>query len=240
MSGIPWLEPQDAFPPVECALDNPNGLLAAGADLSPSRLYTAYSSGIFPWYEEGQPLLWWSPEPRAILRPTHIKLSKSLRKRLKRGQYQVYLNRDFPAVIRACSEPRSYADGTWITSEMQAAYIALHQQGLAHSVETYLEDQLVGGLYGVAVGNLFCGESMFHRATDASKVAFAHLCWLMHENGSPLIDCQLENDHLVSLGCEMIPRASYLTELSAAKAARPVDWRARELVYDWKAPIISP
>ena len=163
MAGIPWLEPSDQFPPPICALDNPNGLLAAGADLSPERLITAYQSGIFPWFEEGQPLLWWSPNPRAILRPSAIKLSRSLKKRLKRKEYQVALNRDFRAVISACAAPRSYAEGTWITNEMVDAYCELHDRGIAHSVETYLEGELVGGLYGVCVGNMFCGESMFHR-----------------------------------------------------------------------------
>ena len=240
MAGIPWLESTDRFPPLNCALQSPNGLLAAGADLSSSRLIEAYESGIFPWYEDGQPLLWWSPDPRAILRPQSIKISKSLKKRLRRHQFDIFIDRDFSAVVTACAAPRSYASGTWITPEMLDSYCHLHELGFAHSFEVYDSDKLVGGLYGVSVGNLFCGESMFHIATDASKVAFAHLAQFMADNGATMIDCQLENDHLVSLGCELIPREEYVKALKLARLSSGPDWTQRQLVYDWNHDILKP
>jgi leucyl/phenylalanyl-tRNA--protein transferase len=238
MASIPWLEPADRFPTLDCALASPNGLLAAGADLSSARLVEAYESGIFPWYEDGQPLLWWSPDPRAVLKPTRMNISRSLKKRLRRQEYDLYLDRDFAAVVSACAAPRSYASGTWITDEMFESYCQLHDLGFGHSVEAYRGDELVGGLYGVCVGNLFCGESMFHRSTDASKVAFAHLARFMHDNAAVMVDCQLENDHLMSLGCELIPRKEYIQALEVAKLSPRPDWTPRQLVYDWNRDIL--
>jgi len=197
------------FPPVDEALENPNGLLAAGGDLSAERLLLAYRSGIFPWYSEDQPILWWSPEPRGVLYTDALKISRSLRKVLSRQTFSVHVDRNFAAVIQGCSKARSYAESTWITPEMQAAYIRLHELGYAHSIECYLDDKLVGGLYGLGLGNLFFGESMFHTVTDASKVAFAHLTRLMQSYDSPLIDCQLDNSHLKTLGICEIPRQRF-------------------------------
>lgn len=238
MTNIPWLETDEPFPAPEQALDSPNGLLAAGGHLDTTRLLAAYRSGIFPWYEEGQPLLWWSPDPRAILKPENIKISRSLRKRLKRSEYEVCIDRDFPSVIDACAAPRLYADETWITDDMMDAYCDLHDLGHAHSIECYLDGQLVGGLYGVCVQNLFCGESMFHTHTDASKVAFVHLARFMQERGSPMIDCQLENSHLMSLGCELIPRSAYLQQLQQSLLEAPISWPQGQLSYDWSSPVM--
>ena len=233
MSQVPWLEAESEFPSPNQALVSPNGLLAAGGDLSVGRLLTAYRSGIFPWYEKDQPLLWWSPDPRAVLKPNGLKISRSLRKRLRQASFRVFVNRDFPAVIRACAEPRSYERGTWITQEMNNAYIHLHELGHAHSIECYQDDELVGGLYGIGIGTMFFGESMFHRTTDASKVAFAHLARKVFDAGGPLIDCQLENDHLMSLGCELIPRSDFLAELENIDLLPAITWNNEELVFDW-------
>ena len=197
------------FPPIEHALDDPNGLLAAGGDLSPRRLLDAYSKGIFPWFDKDQPILWWSPSPRAVLFPDQLHVSKSLRKTLRKKIYQVTLDTAFEQVIRACSEPRSYSDGTWITEEMIEAYIQLHRLGYAHSVESWQDGKLVGGLYGIALGRIFFGESMFSRATDASKVAFVYLVSQLKAWGFQLIDCQVENPHLVSLGSTTIDRTEF-------------------------------
>jgi leucyl/phenylalanyl-tRNA--protein transferase len=218
VTSVIWLDESNLdFPSPEDALLEPNGLLAAGGDLSPRRLLKAYANGIFPWFDESQPILWWSPNPRAVLFHKDLKISRSLRKRLKRNQFTVKLNTNFEAVIDACALPRSSIESdepeTWITSEMREAYITLHQLGKAHSIECYLEDRLVGGLYGVGIGRLFFGESMFHHETDASKVAFAYLSRLLETYDCPLIDCQIENDHLTSLGCRTIPRTAFLEYL---------------------------
>lgn len=233
MTQIPWLEVDSAFPPAEHALESPNGLLAAGGDLSPERLLTAYSSGIFPWYEAGQPLLWWSPNPRAVLKPAGLNISRSLLKRLRRQEFSVHLNRDFESVITACAGPRAYADATWITDEMNVAYCELHRRGYAHSIECYQGETLVGGLYGVGIGRWFFGESMFHQVSDASKVAFAHLARFMFDHGCPMIDCQIENEHLMSLGCELIPRETFLEELKAIELSTNIGWGRQELEYNW-------
>ena len=233
MTQIPWLEVDSAFPPAEQALESPNGLLAAGGDLSPDRLLTAYSSGIFPWYEVDQPLLWWSPNPRAVLKPSGLNISRSLLKRLRRQEFSVHVNRDFERVISACAKPRTYADGTWITDDMNVAYCELHRRGYAHSIECYQGETLVGGLYGVGIGRWFFGESMFHHVTDASKVAFAHLARFMFDHGCPMIDCQIENEHLMSLGCDLIPRAAFLDELKAIEFSSDIGWGQQELNYDW-------
>lgn len=187
----------------------PNGLLAGGGDLSADRLIAAYRHGCFPWYQQGQPILWWSPDPRTVLFPDELHVSRSLGKLLRQGRYRVTFDQDFPAVIQACAEPRAYADGTWITDSMQAAYIELHARGFAHSVEVWDGDALVGGLYGLAMGQLFFGESMFSRADNASKVGFATLVEHLQRWGFVLIDCQMPTDHLLSLGARSIPRQTF-------------------------------
>ncbi|WP_263263814.1 leucyl/phenylalanyl-tRNA--protein transferase [Pseudomonas sp. RIT-PI-S] len=207
---LTWLTRDDlSFPALNRALRDPNGLLAAGGDLSPERLIAAYRHGCFPWYEDGQPVLWWSPDPRMVLPPAELKVSRSLRKVMRQGRFSVTFDRAFPSVIRACAEPRAYARGTWITPAIEQAYIELHRQGIAHSVETWQGDSLVGGLYGIAMGRLFFGESMFSRATDASKVAFATLTQHLEQSGFVLIDCQMHTAHLESLGAREISRTEF-------------------------------
>lgn len=203
--------PPEAFPDPVYALTDPNGLVAVGGDLQPDRLLFAYRNGIFPWYSEGQPILWWSPDPRAILFPQEIKISRSLRKVLRQRRFHVTHNRCFSRVIQSCAAPRANQQGTWITEEMQKAYIRLHELGYAHSVECWRGEELVGGLYGIALGKVFFGESMFSRASDASKVALIELC----RQGYQLIDCQIPNDHLAGLGAISIPRNRFCALLSA-------------------------
>jgi leucyl/phenylalanyl-tRNA--protein transferase len=211
---IRWLAAGDPFPPVERALREPNGLLAAGADLSVERLLAAYRRGIFPWYSAGQPILWWSPDPRMVLIPGELRLARSLRKRLRRGDYEVRADTAFEAVMRACAEPRARQDGTWITAEMIAAYRALNRRAIAHSVETWIAGELAGGLYGVAIGRMFFGESMFTRVTDASKIALAHLVRQLERWGFGMIDCQMATAHLASFGARAIPRARFMARLA--------------------------
>lgn len=219
-------EEECEFPDVSLALTDPPGLLAVGASLDPDCLLRAYRGGIFPWYEAGQPILWWSPDPRLVLFPERLRISRSLRKTLRNGGFEVSFDRDFAAVVRACGEPREASAGTWITAEMMAAYERLHRLGHAHSVEAWHEGRLVGGLYGVALGRVFFGESMFHRRTDASKVAFAALVRRLHESGFEMIDCQMETGHLVSLGAETLPRTAFIERLAACDgAAREGTWR---------------
>ena len=209
---ITWLSPKDApewFPPPEQALDEPPGLLAAGGDLSPARLLAAYRRGIFPWYSPGQPVLWWSPDPRAVLFPEEFRLSRSLAKTRRNGGFSVATNQDFAAVIDGCAAPRPHSLGTWITPEMRDAYLELHHRGYAHSIEARLGGELVGGLYGVRLGGVFFGESMFSRVRDASKVALAHLVAVCRRNSIAVIDCQLASQHLESLGARSIPRAQF-------------------------------
>ncbi|KXO82375.1 leucyl/phenylalanyl-tRNA--protein transferase [Stutzerimonas stutzeri] len=225
---LTWLKRDDlSFPPLETALREPNGLLAAGGDLRPERLLAAYRHGCFPWYQEGQPLLWWSPDPRTMLFPDELHVSRSLRKRMRNGDYRVTFDTAFAEVIQGCAGPRSYADGTWITTPMQDAYVRLHEMGVAHSVEVWQQGQLVGGLYGLAMGELFFGESMFSRATDASKVGFVTLVERLREWGFALIDCQMPTRHLESFGARSIPRAAF-AEALAMHLDRPnaADWRA--------------
>jgi len=209
---ITWLSPQDApewFPPLEQALEEPSGLLAAGGDLSPERLLAAYRRGIFPWYSPGQPVLWWSPDPRAVLFPEEFHCTRSLAKTLRNGGFTAAIDRDFGAVIDGCAAPRAASPGTWITSEMRAAYLKLHRLGYAHSIETWRGDALVGGLYGVHLGGVFFGESMFSRERDASKVALAHLVAACRHHSLAVIDCQLPSRHLSSLGARTIPRSQF-------------------------------
>lgn len=202
-----------SFPPLEKALDDPNGLLAVGGDLSPQRLIEAYRSGIFPWFNEDEPIFWWSPDPRMVLFPEELKISRSLRKTLHKDYYQIRTDTAFMQVMQACAAPRKGQSGTWIHPEMIAAYTALHGMGLAHSVETWIDGELVGGLYGVALGKVFFGESMFSRSTDASKIAFVHLVKQLQYWEFGLIDCQVKTHHLASLGAREISRASFSRQL---------------------------
>lgn len=217
---IPYLGPLDLFPPVESARDDMGGLLAVGGDLLPDRILDAYRRGIFPWGTvDGQPL-WYSPDPRMVLFPDEFRLTRSLRKTLRAGTFEVRFDSDFPGVMAACaSTPRDGQDGTWITPEMLHAYTRLHELGWAHSVETYADGVLVGGLYGMAIGRMFYGESMFSRRSDASKVAFAHLIEFLVTHQFGMIDCQMYLDHLASLGGREIPRAEFLVRLSALTAS---------------------
>lgn len=225
---LTWLKRDDlSFPPLETALREPNGLLAAGGDLRPERLLAAYRHGCFPWYQEGQPLLWWSPDPRTVLFPDELHVSRSLRKRMRHGDYRVTFDKAFAEVIQGCAGPRSYTDGTWITTPMQDAYVRLHEMGVAHSVEVWQQGQLVGGLYGLAMGELFFGESMFSRATDASKVGFVTLVERLREWGFALIDCQMPTRHLESFGARSIPRAAFAEALAMhLDLPSAADWRA--------------
>jgi len=214
------------FPPVEQATQE--GLLAIGGDLSCERLEAAYRRGIFPWYSEGQPIMWWSPEPRTVLFPNALKVSRSLRKTLRQDRFQVSLDRAFNEVIRACALPRNGTGvtGSWITPEMINAYCELHRRGIAHSVEAWLDDELVGGLYGVALGNVFFGESMFSQVSDASKVAFVYLVKQLQAWGYSMIDCQLPSKHLFSLGAQLILREVFLAEIKRPRedAISPKPW----------------
>jgi leucyl/phenylalanyl-tRNA--protein transferase len=214
-------EHPSGFPNPALAEQEPNGLLAVGGDLSVERLLAAYRRGIFPWYGEGQPILWWSPDPRLVLFPSALRVSRSLRRTLRRDLYAVSIDRDFAGVIEGCAAPRAAADGTWIVPAMRRAYVRLHALGHAHSVEVWQGPNLVGGLYGVAVGCAFFGESMFSDATDASKVALAHLAHRLDAWGYDLIDCQVYTPHLASLGAVEIPRAAFLERLAAAVARTP-------------------
>jgi leucyl/phenylalanyl-tRNA--protein transferase len=201
--------PAQDFPPLNKALREPDGLLAIGGCLSKRRLLSAYRHGIFPWYNPGEPILWWSPNPRLVLFPNKLKVSRSLRKTLRKNIFLVTFDKAFNEVIAACAAPRKEGAGTWITNEITQAYKELHQLGIAHSIETWFEGELVGGLYGVALGGVFFGESMFHTRTDASKVAFVSLVQQLESWGYQLIDCQVQTQHLTSFGAEEIDRAYF-------------------------------
>ena len=227
---IPWLPAEHVFPPLHSALreaDGPNGLLAAGGDLSPARLIAAYRQGIFPWYAEGDPILWWSPDPRMVLAPSELRISRSLTKTLRNSNYEIRLDTHFADVISACATtPRDGQNGTWIVAEMQRAYCELHRAGYAHSVETWIDGELVGGLYGIAIGRAFYGESMFSYRTDASKIALAHLCAFLSARDFGIIDCQMETAHLASLGARPITRDAFAAALAILTASEttPAIW----------------
>jgi len=224
---IPWLRASDPFPPLERALDDPNGLLAAGGTMEGSRLLDAYRRGIFPWSSEGQPLLWWSPDPRMVLFTAEFKPSRSLRRRLRDNHFDVRIDTACDRVIAACAGAREGQSGTWITPEIRKAYGELHRRGYVHSVESWRAGELVGGLYGVTLGRVFFGESMFAHEADASKVALAHLIARLRSLDVPLIDCQQETQHLASLGARPIPRvrfAALLNELIHSTAP-PAGWQ---------------
>ena len=234
---IPWLDDSKRFPPVELALREPNGLLCAGGDLSSLQLLQAYRQGIFPWYSAGEPILWWSPNPRMVLVPGEFRISRSLRQTLRRGNYEIRLDSQFPTVIRACAEiPRKAQQGTWITREMQLAYIRLHRFGYAHSVETWIDGQLMGGLYGMAIGRMFYGESMFSLTSGASKIALAHLTRYLDQQGFLLIDCQMNTPHLASLGAHEIPRSEFIKRLQVlcAENDHPGRWPSNGASQGWR------
>lgn len=210
---IPWIERDQPFPPVETALREPDGLLCAGADLSLPRLVAAYRSGIFPWFSEGEPILWWSPDPRMALRCDDLRISRSLAKSMRNRGYAVKSDTAFAATLDGCAAPRDGQRGTWLVPAMRAAYRGLHEAGFAHSIETWRDGELVGGLYGVAIGRMFYGESMFSRATDASKVALVALVGELRRRRMPLIDCQMHTPLLASMGAREMPRARFLHEV---------------------------
>jgi leucyl/phenylalanyl-tRNA---protein transferase len=224
---VVWLEPNDPFPPLEAARRRPNGLLAAGKDLSVRTLLDAYGRGIFPWFSEGEPILWWSPDPRMVLYPRELHVSRSLARRLKRGGFVVTADTAFADVVRGCALAREDQAGTWITRGMAAAYLRLHAAGFAHSFETWMDGELAGGLYGVALGRAFFGESMFTRRTDASKIALVHLVRHLERHRFGLIDCQMQTAHLASFGAREISRRQFAAELRALVAAdvAPGAWR---------------
>jgi len=226
---IPWLQPDEPFPPVEQALAQPNGLLCAGADLSRERLLDAYRRGIYPWYSGSEPVLWWSPDPRMVLYCEELKVSRSLGKSVRNRGYELRLDTAFGRVLAGCAGPRRDEGGTWLGADMRRAYAALHRAGYAHSVETWKDGELLGGLYGVALGHMFYGESMFSRATDASKVALVGLVGELRARGFPLIDCQMRTPLLASLGAREIPRNVFLRQLSALVnyADPPGTWQRR-------------
>jgi leucyl/phenylalanyl-tRNA--protein transferase len=233
---IPWLDIHTPFPDVSRALtDEAPGLLAAGADLSPPRLLDAYRRGIFPWFSEGQPILWWSTDPRMVLMTDDFKISDSLAKAIRKversaatdGRWQLRFDSDFDAVMRACAGPRKDGPGTWISDEIIAGYTGLHKLGYAHSSELWLDGELVGGAYGVSIGRMFYGESMFARVTDGSKIALAQLVRFLKARGVTMIDCQQETKHLASLGAAPISRARFLAHVrTAIEAAQITDWQA--------------
>lgn len=239
---ITWLDPSNTdarFPDVEEALQNPEGLLAAGGDLSVTRLLKAYRNGIFPWYENGQPILWWSPNPRGVMYTNKLRISTSLKKTLRKDQWKITFDGDFKKTIQACAAPRSYARGTWITKEMAEAYTKLNEQGFAHSVEIWdVHERLVGGIYGVLIGKMFFGESMFSFEANASKVALAYLVSHLRKWGFPLLDCQLPSAHLSSLGAEAIPRKKYIETITPLCDESPIgfEWKLDENldVANWK------
>ncbi len=229
---IPWLRPEDppdAFPPVTEALDDPNGLLCAGGDLSPARLLEGYRRGIFPWYAKGQPILWWSPDPRAVLLPREFHVSRRLARTLRNQGYTSSVDAAFDEVVRNCGDRSLRPEGTWITPAMREAYHRLHRLGYAHSVETWLGARLAGGIYGVALGRVFFGESMFSLERDASKVAMARLVEELLGRGYELIDCQVASAHLASLGARTMPRTAFVARLQQATLGPSPD-------PDWPAP----
>jgi leucyl/phenylalanyl-tRNA--protein transferase len=225
---IHWLDnddPPDAFPPLEQALVEPNGLLAAGGDLSPERVLHAYRCGIFPWYETGQPILWWSPDPRCVLRPDRFHASRSLQRCARSRGFELTFNTACQDVIEACSTQRSGQSGTWITAEMKNAYLELHFRGWVHSVEVWSGQELVGGIYGIASGKAFFGESMFSRTSNASKIAIMALCRVLKKQSFPVLDCQVASPHLISRGAEMMHRAEFSSLLSeVCRRAEPADF----------------
>ncbi|MPQ75914.1 leucyl/phenylalanyl-tRNA--protein transferase [Hydrogenovibrio sp. JE_KL2] len=233
-----WLDPFPVmFPPTNIAMTDPNGLLAVGGDLSPEWLLLAYSKGLFPWFSEDDPILWWTPNPRAVLMINNLKVSRSLKKTIRKGHFQVTLDQNFRAVMEACSlAPREGQDGTWITEDMIEAYCALHEKGHAHSVEVWQDNEIVGGLYGVSIGKVFFGESMFSKRTDASKVALVALCTQLKAWGFNMIDAQVTSNHMLSLGATEISREEFEQRLiaDAQQSFPPKNWA---FDIDWQSEV---
>ena len=219
---IRWLQPGHPFPPVTEALAEPNGLLAAGGELSPACLIDAYRHGIFPWFSADQPVLWWSPDPRMVLMPDELKIARSLAKVLRHRAYEARADTAFERVITACAAPRATQDGTWLGADMIDAYCTLHERGMAHSIEIWIDDELAGGLYGVALGRMFYGESMFTRVPDASKIALVHLARQLARWRFRMIDCQMHTPHLASMGAREIPRTGFMRILQEQVNYSPV------------------
>lgn len=243
MTALQWIEPDEPLPDPEQALTDPEGLLCAGLDIGPTRLLEAYRKGIFPWYNQGQPVLWWSPDPRMVLHLDEFRLHRSLRKRLARvrreGRWQLRLDCNFRAVMQACAEPREGQDGTWITDAIIGAYCGLHDRGLAHSIEVHEDGQMIAGLYGVALGRMFFGESMFTRRTDASKLAFVALVKALIRQGFRMIDCQQNTRHLASFGAREIPRRQFVADIGPLMDQSPSQWQQMcdaEGHMDWPEP----
>ena len=234
---LTWIEPDQPLPPPESARKDPNGLVAAGRDLSARRLLEAYGQGIFPWYSQGQPVLWWSPDPRMVVFVDEFEPSRSLRKTLRRidltGAWSVTLDQAFVPVMQACAAPRSGQEGTWITPDIVKSYQGLHQAGHAHSVEVWSDGQLIGGLYGVSIGQMFFGESMFAKVTDASKCAYAALIGMLRRLDFTMVDCQQSTGHLASLGAREITRSQFLSRLRRLCALPGPDWK--NVSIDWPA-----
>lgn len=225
---IAWLAPDDPFPPLDAALAEPEGLLAAGADLSPERVLQAYRRGIFPWYSAGQPVLWWSPDPRMVLEVADFRVPRSLAKRVRQRPYEIRLDTAFEDVVDGCAGPRAGQGGTWITPAMQRTYVELHRRGHAHSVEAWRDGRLAGGLYGLALGRVFFGESMYTLAPDASKIALVHLVAKLARDGVPLVDCQQETAHLARFGAAPVTRRAFAARLAGLIHcdAPPMPWIA--------------
>ena len=219
---IPWITGNAPFPPAAQALRSPSGLLAVGGDLSAPRLLEAYRHGIFPWFSAGEPVLWWSPDPRMVLIPGEFRISRSLARVLRNMSYEVRCDTAFERVMRSCAAPRGKHNGTWISEDMIAAYCALHEIGYAHSVEVWIGGRLAGGLYGVAIGRMFYGESMFSHASNASKIALAHLARQLERWQFEMIDCQMNTAHLASLGAREIPRSEFIARLQELVHCAPV------------------
>jgi leucyl/phenylalanyl-tRNA--protein transferase len=231
---IPWLEPDDPFPPVERALRRPNGLLAAGGDLSAERLLDGYRRGVFPWFSEDDPVLWWSPDPRMVLFVREVRVTRSLRRTIRSRRFRVTLDGAFGEVVAGCAAPTTARESTWITRDMEQAYLRLATRGFAHSAEAWADGELAGGLYGVAIGRMFYGESMFSRHRDASKVVLVHLARQLDRWGFELIDCQMSTPHLASLGAREIPRAEFVERIACLTAQPPVPspWRMDEDLWE--------
>lgn len=226
---IAWIsedDPPEAFPDISAALSEPDGLLAAGGDLKTDRLLFAYSRGVFPWFDNGQPILWWSPDPRCVIKPASFHLSRRLRRFIRNSAFEISINKAFSAVIEACAEDRVGQDGTWITDQMIDAYSSLHAQGWAHSIEVWDDDELVGGVYGLAIGRAFFGESMFSQASNASKIALWSLCSILDRHDFDILDCQVVSPHLTSLGAILLPRAEFgsMLERTCRPATRFDRW----------------
>jgi leucyl/phenylalanyl-tRNA--protein transferase len=228
---IPLLGPSDPFPPVDDALDDPNGLLAAGGGLGVARLIEAYARGIFPWFSDGDPVLWWCPDPRMVLATDAVHVSRSLERRLKKGGFEITFDRAFARVLTECAAPRRHESGTWLVPAMRKAYLQLFEAGAAHSIEVWMDGELAGGLYGVCLGRMFFGESMFTRVSDASKCAYAALVAMLRRLGFSMVDCQQSTGHLASLGAREISRTDFLDRLRLLCRLPGPDWR--EVTIDW-------